>query len=175
MSKITITVFGSSRPKPGERAYQQAYELGTAIGRQGWSLANGAYGGTMEAAAAGAKDAGATTIGVTCDVFGRGSANPYIDQQIRTAKLNERLGRLIELGDSYIVLPGGTGTLLELATVWELLNKRLMTGKYLVVIGRWWTPVVELIGQDHPDSLQLLHQADGARTAVRIIAGWLGK
>lgn len=175
MSKMTITVFGSSRPKPGEQAYQQAYELGTAIGRQGWSLANGAYGGTMEATAAGAKDAGATTIGVTCDVFGRGSANRYIDQEIRTAKLNERLGRLIELGDSYIVLPGGTGTLLELATVWELLNKRLMTGKCLVVIGQWWTPLVELIGQDHPDSLQLLHQADGARTAVEIIAGRLGK
>jgi uncharacterized protein (TIGR00730 family) len=175
MSKMTITVFGSSRPKPGEPAYQQAYELGTAIGRQGWSLANGGYGGTMEATAAGAKDAGATTIAITCDVFGPASANCYIDQEIRTVDLNERLGRLIELGDSYIVLPGGMGTLLELAAVWELLNKRLVTGKCLVVIGQWWTPVVELIGKDNPDSLRFLHHADGARTAVGIIAGQLGK
>jgi len=175
MAEMTITVFGSSSPKPGERAYQQAYELGTAIGRQGWSLANGGYGGTMQATAAGAKDAGATTIGITCNLFGPGNPNPYIDQEIRTADLNERLDRLIELGDSYIVLPGGTGTLLELAAAWELLNKQLMTGKCLVVIGQWWAPVVELIGKDDPDSLRFLHQADGAQTAVGIIAGQLAK
>jgi len=64
---MTITVFGSSRPKPGEQAYQQAYKLGTAIGRQGWSLANGGYGGTMEATAAGAQ----TAVGIIAGRLGK--------------------------------------------------------------------------------------------------------
>jgi len=174
MASLTVTVFGSSRPQPGEPRYQQAFELGEAIGRQGWVLANGGYGGTMAASAAGAKQAGGTTIGVTCDVFGRSGANEFIDREIRTSDLPTRLARLIALGDSYVVLPGGTGTLLELAEVWELLNKGLVTGKCMVLLGDWWEPVTRAVQRDDAQALQLVHKADTPEYAVEIIAARLG-
>ena len=170
MASVTVTVFGSSRPQPGEPRYQQAFELGEAIGRRGWVLANGGYGGTMAASAAGAKQAGGNTIGVTCDVFGRSGANEFVDREVRTADLPTRLARLIALGDTYVVLPGGTGTLLEFAEVWELLNKRLVTGKCVVLLGDWWEPVCRTVQLDDPQALRLVHKADTPEHAVATIA-----
>lgn len=169
----TITIFGSSRPQPGQAAYRQAYELGAAIGRRGWVVVNGGYGGTMAASAAGAKSAGAVTIGVTCAAFGRGGANRYIDREINMPDLPSRLGRLIELGDGYVVLPGGTGTLVELSTVWEMLNKGLVRGRPLVLLGRFWQPVLECVGADDPAAGRLIDVAGTPAEAVESLAAVL--
>ncbi|OGU69829.1 MAG: hypothetical protein A3H45_15460 [Ignavibacteria bacterium RIFCSPLOWO2_02_FULL_55_14] len=138
----TITLFGSSRPQPGEPAYAQAYELGHTLASSGFRVCNGGYGGTMEASAKGAKDAGGMTIGVTCDLFSR-SPNPWIDEERRTPRLEERLITLAQLGDGYVVLPGGTGTLLELAYVLETINKGFTKERPIVLLGSHWTPALE--------------------------------
>ncbi len=54
-SPIVITVFGSSRPQPGSQAYETAQALGAALAKSGFVVANGGYGGTMEATARGAR------------------------------------------------------------------------------------------------------------------------
>jgi uncharacterized protein (TIGR00730 family) len=153
---FVVTVFGSSFPQPLSPAYQLAYDLGRAIAQAGWTLCNGGYGGTMEAAARGACEAGGHTIGVTCAAFGRrGGANAYIRQEIPTFDLLARLNTLVRLGNAYVVLPGGTGTLLELALVWELLNKRILRrAAPLVLLGEHWQPVVELVKREQPDALE---------------------
>ena len=110
----------------------------------------------MEASAKGAKDADAKTIGVTCSAFRRSQPNAYIDQEIQTANLHDRLKKLIELGSGYVVLPGGTGTLTELAYTWELLNKGFLTDRILVIMGDFWLPVVELV----PDARHLVKTAE---------------
>jgi uncharacterized protein (TIGR00730 family) len=122
----TIVIFGSSNPAPKSDNYLQAYELGKALARAGYQIANGGYSGTMAAAACGASQAGANTIGVTCNAFGRGGPNQWIQKEIRTENLFERLSTLIDLAHAFVVLPGGTGTLLELALCWELTNKRFL-------------------------------------------------
>jgi len=141
-----ITVFGSYESAPGSAEYEQAYQVGYELGRAGFSIANGGYAGTMEASAKGAKAAGAKTIGVTCTAFRRSRANTYIDQEIQTPSLCDRLDKLIELGCGYVVLPGGTGTLTELAYTWELMNKGFLTARPLVIMGDFWQPVVDLVG-----------------------------
>ena len=40
---------------------------------------------------------------------------------------------------------GGTGTLVELAVVWEMLNKSVMTGKPFAVLGDFWLPILERV------------------------------
>ena len=154
MKKNTVvTVFGSSQAEPLEELYQTALELGRAIAELGLTLCNGGYGGTMEAAARGATEADGHTIGVTCTRFGRGGANPYIRQEIPTFDLYRRLETLIRLGRAYVVLPGGTGTLAELALTWELLNKGLLRGERpLIVLGDSWQPVIECIERVQPDA-----------------------
>ena len=142
-----IVIFGSSRPKPGSDRYLQAYELGKMLGAAGYVVANGGYGGVMEASARGAKEAGGETVGVTCEAFGRGGANQWIDKEIRTASLNERLEELIGLGDGYVVLPGSTGTLLEIAMVWELINKRFLSERPIIFLSDYWKLVVDAVLQ----------------------------
>ncbi len=170
----TIAVFGGSEPGPGDPAYDEARRLGTAIATAGWTLCNGGYGGTMEAACRGAAEAGGTTIGVTCAAFGRGGANRWVQREISTDNLNDRLSQLIELGDAYVVLPGATGTLLELAAVWELANKRFITGKPIVLLGAFWGPVVELMARASPRSSNHVKLAETVEDVIAVIRDRIG-
>lgn len=170
MDKNIVTVFGSSAIEPLEEVYQIALELGRTIAELGLTLCNGGYGGTMEAAARGALEAGGHTIGVTCTRFGRGGANAYIRQEIPTFDLFQRLQMLIRLGRAYVVLPGGTGTLVELALVWELLNKGLLRSERpLIVLGDAWQPVIDCIRQAQPTATPL-HVVKDVSAAREILA-----
>ncbi len=155
MNEKIISVFGTSRAKPGDGLFDLAYRAGKAMAQAGYVIANGGYNGTMLAGAKGAMEAGGKTIGVTCKTFKRSRPNEYIEREISTACLEERLNRLIELGQGYVVLPGGTGTLVELALVWELKNKSFfLVEKPVILLGTFWKPLVELIAIDDPDSKQ---------------------
>lgn len=171
MKTPIITVFGSSRPRPLSTAYQTAYELGRAVAAAGWTLCNGGYDGTMEAGAKGAAEAGGHTIGVTCSVFRRrGGANRYIRQEVPTFSLLARLDTLVRLGSGYVVLPGGTGTLLELALVWEQLSKGMLRrGAPVIVLGSHWDPVFTLMRQEQPDLPEPLVARDVDET-IRLLA-----
>lgn len=143
--RTIVTVFGSSRPGPAEPEYAQARALGTALAQSGFVVCNGGFGGTMEAAARGAREAGGHTIGVITTAFGKRSANQWINEVIAEESLIARMMKLIELGDAYVVLKGGTGTLLELSAVWELMNKGLIQEKPILVLGGFWNGVVDTL------------------------------
>jgi uncharacterized protein (TIGR00730 family) len=139
-----VTVFGSSRPQPDDELYTQAQALGVALAERGFSVCTGGYSGVMEAVSRGAKQAGGRTIGITARFF-RSRANPWIDEEIRVATWQDRLFELIARGHGYVTCPGGTGTLVELAIVWEMLNKGVMKKKPVAVFGDFWRPVIERV------------------------------
>jgi len=174
MDERIITLFGTGRAKAGEPAYEQAYLVGRALASAGITIANGGYTGTMLAAARGAADAGGQVIGVTCSAF-KARPNQYITRQIVTESLPERLAKLIQLGQGYIVLPGGTGTLLELAMVWELKNKGFLQGdKPIILVGGFWKPLVDIVARDDASSSRYLTPADGPEQAAKMIIERLG-
>lgn len=167
-----ITVFGSSRPAPGSDAYEAARRLGELLARAGFSVATGGYGGTMEAVSRGAKEAGGHVIGVTADVF-RSAPNSWVGEEIRVQTWQERLFKLVELGAGYVVLPGGTGTLVELAVVWEWLNKGFLRVKPFVILGDFWLPVVNAIPASELHSNPILKAAT-PEEAVSLLVRYLG-
>jgi len=170
MSRKTVTIFGTSRARPGDSTFALALETGRLLARAGFTIANGGYGGTMLAAARGAAEAGGQIVGVTCSAFKSATANEYVSREIVAESLDERLDTLIELGQAYIALPGGTGTLLELAKVWELRNKGfLKDDKPIILVGEFWKPLVELIGIDDPESSRHVQIADDPQQAVEMI------
>ncbi len=136
-----VTVFCASKAPSGSPLARQAYRLGAALARAGFTVCNGGYGGAMAESARGAKAVGGATIGVTMDHWGR-VGNRWIDRRVHTRTLTERLMRLLELSDGYAVLPGGSGTLLELAAVWEYQNKKLHSPKPIVLVDNFWLPLV---------------------------------
>ncbi len=142
-SKV-VTAFGSSRPREGDARYAEARSLGAALAAKGFTVCTGGYGGVMEAVSRGVKESGGRTIGVTAESF-RARPNRWVDEEVRVKTWQERLFELIRCGDGYVACPGGTGTLAELAVVWEMLNKSVMRGKPFVVLGEFWRPVIEYV------------------------------
>lgn len=143
MSK-TITVFGSSKPLPGEDEYEIAYKLGRRLGEAGFTVCSGGYQGIMDAVSKGAVESGAEAIGVTVDLF-NAVASKHLTKEIECHTLFERIEKLVELGDAFVILTGGTGTLLELSVVWELVNKNLIDKKPIACNGEMWLPIIESI------------------------------
>jgi uncharacterized protein (TIGR00725 family) len=144
ISECIVTVFGSSRPTQGDADYQEAFELGKELGARGLAVCCGGYGGVMEAASRGAKEAGGKTYGVTAEFFGR-QANKWIDVEVRMKTWEERLFELIRLGHGFVACKGGTGTLVELAVVWEMLNKSVMEERPFAVLGDFWQPILDRV------------------------------
>ncbi|AQT68367.1 LOG family protein ORF6 in fasciation locus [Anaerohalosphaera lusitana] len=169
MSEIIVTVFGTSKARPGDSEFELAEALGTLLAKNGYTIANGGYDGTMYAAARGAASMGGKVIGVTCTAF-KSSANEFVTQEIPTDALEGRLRKLVQLGEAYVVLPGGTGTLLELAEVWELKNKRFFAAdKPVIILGEFWKPLVELMKQQDEKCDKCLSFAADPDEAVEII------
>ncbi len=175
--KLIVTVFGSSRPRAGDADYEDARALGRELAGKGFRVCSGGYGGVMEAVSRGAKEAGGATLGITAEFF-RAAKNPWIDEEIRVAKWEERLFELIQWGDGYVACKGGTGTLVELAVVWEMLNKSVMTGKPFVVLGEFWQPILDRVREvelGHPAPWgeangRLVHTATDAAEAAEHLA-----
>lgn len=158
-----ITVFGSSRPREGDSHYGMARALGAALAACGFIVCSGGYGGVMEAASRGAKEAGGKTLAVTAEFF-RAHPNRWVDEEVRVATWQERLFDLVRLGSGYVVCPGGTGTLVELAVVWEMINKRVMRGKPFVALGDFWQPIIE-----HVREVEIGHSSAWGESTERLI------
>ena len=148
IARKIVAVFGSSRPSEGDEEYLIAYEVGKYLALNGFTVCNGGYAGIMEASARGAKEAGGKTIGVTFKNKFKKSVNRWIDEEEFQPTLVERMMKLVELGNAYVVLKGGTGTLLELAAVWEFINKGLFAERPIVIIGNFWSGVVETLREE---------------------------
>ena len=140
-----VSVFGSNASEGGASGEALAEAVGRKLAELGYAVANGGYGGTMEAGSRGAARAGGHTIGVTCSLW-RSKPNPHLCEVIETDCLADRVRKLAEIASGgFVVLPGGTGTLLELAWVWEAMAKKFMPPRPLVCMGEFWRPLVETI------------------------------
>src|SRR6202158_1667631 len=143
--EIIVTVFGSSRPREGDADYEEARILGRALAKHGFSVCSGGYGGGMEAVSRGAKGAGGETYRGAAGFFKAAELNPWIDVEVRMKTWEERLFELIRRADGFVACKGGTGTLVELAVVWEMMNKSVMAGKPFAVLGDFWQPILDRV------------------------------
>jgi uncharacterized protein (TIGR00730 family) len=116
--------------------------LGRRIADAGWVLLNGGYGGTMEAAAKGARERGGHVIGVTVRTF-RKDPNAYTSEAFLTADLWERIRTMLHRSDAFIALPGSTGTLAEVGMAWEFIYEEFMPPRPLIFLGEFWRPMYD--------------------------------
>jgi uncharacterized protein (TIGR00730 family) len=178
---VKITVFGGSSPVPGDPAYEQAYQLGKLIGGAGFNVLTGGYIGTMEAVSRGVNESGGRVIGVTCDqieAWRPVSPNPWVQDQMRFATLQERLYALIENCDAALALPGGIGTLAEVAVMWSQLQTRSISTRPLILIGSGWRSVYnQLINQFEgyipPEHRQFITFAAGVQEAFNMLVSYI--
>lgn len=140
---MKITVFGSARLGPETPEYRDAVRLGRMLAVEGHILLNGGYGGLMEATSRGAHEAGGKVIGITMAPWeGRLIPNQYLSQQRAAKTLFARIKALIR-SDCLLALPGGAGTLGEVALAWNLLQMDLMPATPVVLVGPGWQAMTE--------------------------------
>jgi uncharacterized protein (TIGR00730 family) len=142
MGRKIVTVFGSSLPKPGASEYETAYELGKELALNGFDVCSGGFQGIMDAVSKGATSENGNAIGITVDLF-NAIPSEYLTTEIKCNTLFERIDKLITSGDAFIILPGGTGTLVELSLVWEMMNKKIIEIKPIICYGKMWESIVK--------------------------------
>jgi uncharacterized protein (TIGR00725 family) len=175
-----ITVFGSSRPEEGHADYAEALDLGRSLAGAGFAVCTGGYGGVMEAVSRGASESGGRVLAVTSGFF-RYRANRWVQEETSMPTWQERLFELIRLGDGYVACKGGTGTLVELAVVWEMLNKKAMEQRPFVALGDFWQPIlnrVREVERGHASAWgesgdPLVHEAPTPAEAAQFLAARL--
>lgn len=114
LGKTIIGVMGGGESAAAEDL-TLAFRLGGLIANEGWILLNGGRpAGVMEASAKGAKECGGLTVGI---LPGRDpqSASPYIDIPIVTGMGDGRNYINALSSDVVVALPGGAGTISEIA------------------------------------------------------------
>jgi len=174
---MNVTVFGSSKPVPGEAAYAEAERLGRSLALLGHTVITGGYCGTMEAVSKGASEAGGNVIGITCQEIENWrplGANAWVKTEDRQPTLITRLDQLIHQADAAIALPGGPGTLTELTLFWNLLVVHAMPRKPLILIGESWHATLEAYRQSAGNNLNgetwsLLQFANTGEAAVELL------
>jgi predicted Rossmann-fold nucleotide-binding protein len=101
----------------------------------------------MEAICQGAKSEGGKTIGITIN-SANATPNSYIDENVAMENWVERLMELIAIGDSYVILQGSSGTLVEISATLEMMNKKLMKEKKLVFFTPFWRNTIDTLQID---------------------------
>ena len=167
----TITVYGSARIRPGDADYDISVIVGHKLAEAGYAVMTGGYNGVMEAISKGAHEAGGHVIGVTTDQIGKQYnvvPNTYIDEVINYAELRDRLLYMVLNADGYIAMPGGVGTLHEIAETWELMRINGMPKRPFMCYGAQWETVIRTLqrspylGDEYDDMLTIVHTPDQA-------------
>jgi uncharacterized protein (TIGR00730 family) len=169
-----VSVFGSNAPREGEPGYEEARALGRRLAQAGYVVATGGYAGTMEATSRGAKEAGGYAVGVTTSVFDkvRLGPNSYLDEEIKFPTLIQRLYHLVTLAEAWVALPGGIGTLSEVALTWSLMQAGEVKRQPFVVVGPTWRRLLQEFSEnDHvrPEFRGLIRYAGGVDDVLSLL------
>ena len=133
---MNITVYCGALPGGDPEFTKRAYELGAWMAENGHRLVYGAgNAGMMGAVSDGVTDMGGETIGVTPEFFVFAEATrDDLTEVILSEDMSVRRKTMIEMGDAFIALPGGMGTLDEISEV--------ITYKRLSLLGKVNKPIM---------------------------------
>jgi predicted Rossmann-fold nucleotide-binding protein len=142
-----VTIFGSARLKPGSNAYEGVKQLAAELTRMGCDIISGGGPGLMQAANEGAHsvapDAAHRSVGIRVDLPFEQELNAFVGQAYQHRTFFSRLHHFMISSDAFIVVPGGIGSLLELALAWQLLQVQRLYNTPLVLVGKMWAGLVE--------------------------------
>lgn len=144
--RYRVTVFGSARTQPGHWVYEEVRQMCAGLSAIGCDIVTGGGPGLMEAANCGATDgdptAAAQSIGIRVHLPFEQQVNPFVEQAYEHGTFFTRLHQFVLMSDAYIVAPGGIGTLLETAMIWQLLQVRQLDVP-LILAGPMWRGLVD--------------------------------
>jgi uncharacterized protein (TIGR00730 family) len=141
-----ITIFGSARFDESHPTYALAREVGRRVSALGFTVMTGGGPGLMEAANRGARDNGGLSVGCNIALPSEQAPNRYLDRWVTCHYFFVRKVLLFKYSYGFVVMPGGLGTLDELAEALVLIQTGKIEGFPVVLIGTtYWQPFLALL------------------------------
>ena len=155
-----VSVFGSARTPPDHPDYELARHTAELLGRAGYAVITGGGPGIMEAANRGARDAGASSIGLNIELPFEQGANPYADIRLEFHYFFTRKLMFVRYAVGFVVFPGGFGTLDELFEALTLIQTGKVAHFPVVLVGsEWWSGLVDWL-RERPLETGKLSESD---------------
>ena len=173
----SVTIFGSARIPPDHPHYKLTEEIALALSEAGFSVVSGGGPGIMEAANKGAYRGCSTRIGLNIELPHEQAGNPYQDLSLTFKHFFARKVMFVKYASAYVVMPGGFGTLDELAEALTLIQ----TGKshrmpIILVHEPFWRGLIDWFkdtlveaGTISPEDLDLFQLLDTPKEIVDAI------
>lgn len=178
-----VTVFGSSRMRPGDDLYADVRRLAEELSRMGCDIVTGGGPGLMQAANEGAligdPENRTRSFGLPIELTRDEEPNPFVEKIYRHRTFFSRLHHFVRLSSAFIVVRGGIGTTLETAMIWQLCQVRHIRTVPLIFIGEMWQELVEwarrhMLDGDRallaPGDLEIPHCVDTVEEACALIS-----
>ncbi len=173
----SVSIFGSARTPVDHPYYQLTEDIARSLSDAGFSVVSGGGPGIMEAANKGAFAGKSPSVGLNIQLPHEQAGNPYQDIRLSFRHFFSRKVMFVKYAAAYVVMPGGFGTLDELAEILTLVQ----TGKtrripIILVHSPFWSGLVDWIKNTlvtentvSPDDLNLFQVLDNPDDVVKAI------
>jgi len=148
-----IAFFGDANIEPSDPVYKKAFEAAKLLAENGYTIVNGGGPGVMAASTKGAEEGHGETLTVTFyPQNAPGFEGRYVgnipDVEIKTSNYIERMFKLLEHADVYIIFKGGTGTISEFGMVWGTARLYFGHHKPFILYGEFWHEIMEALAKN---------------------------
>ena len=143
-----ISIFGSSLTNPKDPYFKLTVKIAKMLVELGYGVISGGGPGIMEAANKGAKEAGGNSVGLNIELPFEQKSNPYIDPKylINFQYFFVRKVMFVKYAQSFIVMPGGLGTLDELFEALTLIQTEKVKRFPIILVGSsYWSGLLDWI------------------------------
>ncbi|MFI4937801.1 MAG: TIGR00730 family Rossman fold protein [Candidatus Berkiellales bacterium] len=173
----SVSIFGSARLGPDHPWYKLTFETAKTLSEAGFSVVSGGGPGLMEAANRGAMEGPSLSVGLNIVLPHEEVSNEFQDISLRFRHFFTRKVMFVKYASAYVVMPGGFGTLDELAEILALVQ----TGKtrripVVLVVESFWKDLISwfkssLVSQGTitDEDLSLFKVANSPKEIVEII------
>jgi len=163
-----VSIYGSARLKPNSPYYKLAMQIARKLSDAGFAVISGGGPGIMEAANKGAHAGKAPSVGLNIELPHEQSGNQWQDISLRFRHFFTRKVTFVKNSDAVIVMPGGFGTLDELAEVLTLIQTKKSRHVPIILVGGefwkgllgWFRESLVSMGLINPEDMDLMQVID---------------
>ncbi|MEW6068390.1 MAG: TIGR00730 family Rossman fold protein [Nitrospirota bacterium] len=172
-----VTIFGSSRMKPGSFYYEKAVELGKRLSDAGYAIITGGGPGIMEGANKGAFNGKGKSIGLNIEIPQEQCPNCYQHITLSFRYFFIRKLMFVKYASAFIIFPGGFGTMDELFEALTLSQTKKIGIFPIILFGKdYWKGLIDwfkttLVPQNTvlPEDIGLISLVDQVEEVCHIL------